>query len=232
MSVASISFVLMIVFFHQRLVSKDAFKMNYPEVKFLNNVAIGQDLAVMYIRDLITPYLENQKLLQVDIRSLQKELATLPWIENVAVVRDFPDILRIVIKSKEVIAYKIIGDDCYPISSNYEVIKFPVEYYGGLMVYGEGAENNLKSILTFLKKYNSVFEKIVAVQFVNELRWNLYFYDINNGITVKLDSDFKKGIEKLAELDALQGILSRDVSVIDLRNLDRILVKVRDVNED
>ena len=79
-------------------------------VKFLNNVAIGQDLAVMYIRDLITPYLENQKLLQVDIRSLQKELATLPWIENVAVVRDFPDILRIVIKSKEVIAYKIIGE--------------------------------------------------------------------------------------------------------------------------
>ena len=48
-----------------------------------------------------------------------------------------------------------------------------------------------------------------------------------SGILVKLDNDFEEGLSKLAELEFLQGILSKNISEIDLRDSDKILVKQR-----
>jgi hypothetical protein len=53
---ASISLVLIIFLFRQKLVSDNAFKMTYPEVLFKNELMIDKDLAIVSIRDLITPY--------------------------------------------------------------------------------------------------------------------------------------------------------------------------------
>ena len=75
--------------------------------------------------------------------------------------------------------------------------------------------------------YPKIKEKIVAVQLVNKLRFNLVLYNLSDGLLIKLDNDYSDGIERLAELDALQGILSRNISEIDLRDLEKILIKKR-----
>ena len=47
-------------------------------------------------------------------------------------------------------------------------------------------------------------------------------------LLVKLDNSYDEGLSKLAELDLLQGLLTKNISEIDLRDLDKILVKQRD----
>ena len=225
MGCASICVILIILLFRQKLVSDDAFRMGYPEVVFENDVMIDKDLAIVSIRDLITPYLEAKTLMQVDVKKLQTDIAILPWVKNVAVVRDYPDVVKIVIKSKEIIAYKVVGGNYYPIVKGGEVLKMPVDYLGGVLVFGDKSEENLEELLLFLNDYPSLLNKLVGVQFINELRWNLIFYDMVDGLVVKLDNSYENGIMKLAELDVLQGILSRNISDIDLRDLEKILVK-------
>ena len=225
---ASISVILIILLFRQRLVSEDAFKMTYPEVIFENKLSVDRDFAVSSLRDLITPYLEQEKLLDVDIQTLSTEISELPWIENVAVVRDFPNVLKIIIKSKNIIAYKALDGYYYPISDEGVLLGIPVDYESGLLVFGELAEEKLPRLLSVLKTYPNIMEKVVGVQFINGLRWNLLLYSLGeNGILVKLDNSYEDGITKLAELDLLQGFLSKNISEIDLRDLDKILIKQR-----
>ena len=225
---AFMSVVLMILLFRQKLVSDDAFKMTYPEVVFENKISFDRDLAISSLRDLIVPFLEQDKLLDLDIVALSNEIMVLPWVENVSVIRDFPNVLKIIIKPKEVIAYKANENGYYPIDKNGKVLNMSVEYQNGLLVYGEEAEENLLALLEYLKNYPNIMKNVVGVQFVNKLRWNLLFFNMDeSGILVKLDNDFEEGLSKLAELEFLQGILSKNISEIDLRDLDKILVKQR-----
>ena len=225
---ASISVILIILLFRQKLVSDDAFKMTYPEVIFENKLSVDRDFAISSLRDLITPFLEQEKLLDVDIQTLSTEISELPWIENVAVVRDFPNVLKIIIKSKNIIAYKSLEGYYYPISDDGNLLGIPVDYESGLLVFGELAEEKLPRLLSILNEYPNIMEKVVGVQFINGLRWNLLLYSLDeSGILVKLDNSYDDGITKLAELDLLQGILSKNISEIDLRDLDKILVKQR-----
>ena len=225
---AFMSVILMILLFRQKLVSDDAFKMTYPEVVFENKILFDRDLAISSLRDLIVPFLEQDKLLDLDIVALSNEIMVLPWVENVSVIRDFPNVLKIIIKPKEVIAYKANENGYYPIDKNGKVLNMSVEYQNGLLVFGEEAEENLLTLLEYLKNYPNIMKNVVGVQFVNKLRWNLLFFNMDeSGILVKLDNDFEEGLSKLAELEFLQGILSKNISEIDLRDLDKILVKQR-----
>lgn len=226
-SLSVISLMTIVFLFRQALVSDKVFKMTYPEVVFLNNLPIDKNIALISIRDLITPYSEVKKIVDVDVKGLTKTISELPWVENVSVIRDFPDVIKIVISSKQFIAYKVLNDKYYPITSSGEVLNMPVEYADGLLVFGDGAETEVLNLLKFLSKYPNLKNRLGAIQYVNGLRWNLIFYDVADGLTAKLDNDFEKGVAKLAELDVLQGILSRDISDIDLRDLTKILIKQR-----
>ncbi|MCR5506513.1 MAG: FtsQ-type POTRA domain-containing protein [bacterium] len=225
---ASISVVLIVLLLHKRLVSDDAFKMTYPEVVFVNKVSIDKDLAISSLRDLIVPFLEQEKIFDVDIENMAGAIEVLPWIENVSVSRDYPNVLKIFIKSKNIIAYKSVNGGYYPISESGELLDIPVDYESGILVFGDMSEEKVIPLLKYLKKYPNILKKVSGVQFINGLRWNLFLYDLGeNGILVKLDNLYEDGISKLAELDILQGILSKDISELDLRDLDKILVKQR-----
>ena len=131
-------------------------------------------------------------------------------------------------KSKKIIAYKALEGLYYPISEEGVLLGIPVDYESGLLAFGELVEEKLPSLLSSLSEYPNIYEKVVGVQLINGLRWNLILYSTDeNGLLVKLDDSYDEGISKLAELDLLQGILSKNISEIDLRDLDKILVKQR-----
>ena len=100
-SLSVISLMTIVFLFRQALVSDKVFKMTYPEVVFLNNLPIDKNIALISIRDLITPYSEVKKIVDVDVKGLTKTISELPWVENVSVIRDFPDVIKIVISSKQ-----------------------------------------------------------------------------------------------------------------------------------
>lgn len=226
---ASISVIAIILILRQRLVSDDAFKMSYPELVRENKMAVEEDLAISQLGEIISSYTNDRTrgIVDVDIEGLKLAIEKLGWIEDVAVVRAFPDRIKIILKSKDIVAYKMSNDKYYPIAGQGELLNVPVEYSGGLLAFGDNVEAELPELLKFLDDYPKIKGKIVAVQLVNKLRFNLVLYNLSDGLLIKLDNDYSDGIERLAELDALQGILSRNISEIDLRDLEKILIKKR-----
>ena len=226
---AILSVIVILLVLHRKLVSSNStFPIEYPDVIFLNNTAIDSDYALSQISDVTTPFMQNVTILESDIEKIKDAIKSLGWVENVSVERSFPNKLKFIISSKEIVAYKLKNNQYYPITSHGEELSKPVDYIGGLVVLGNGAENELIPLLQKIKKFPRLFNSVIAVQYINGLRFNLILYGFDaSGLVIKLDNNFNEGVNKLMELDVTQGILSRNISEIDLRDLDKILVKPR-----
>ena len=123
---------------------------------------------------------------------------------------------------------KFKNNQYYPITSHGEQLEKPEIFAGGLIVLGDNAAPEIPDILKKIKKYKRLYDSIIAIRYINGLRFNLILYSFDsNGMIIKLNKDYASGIDKLMELDALQGILSRNIAEIDLRDIEKVLVKPR-----
>ena len=226
---AALTIIVILLVLHRKLVSPNSLlPLDYPEVVFLNTPTIESDLALSQIEEVISPYTQTSNIVESDIQAMLNAINGLGWVENVAVERAFPNKLKFDIRSKSIIAYKLKNNQYYPITSYGEQLSRPTEFIGGLIALGDDVETEIVSLLQKLKRYPKLMSNLIAVQYVNGLRFNLILYSLDsNGLIVKLDNNFVDGIDRLMVLDALQGILSRNISEIDLRDLDKILIKPR-----
>ena len=64
--------------------------------------------------------------------------------------------------------------------------------------------------------------------FISHRRWNLVLDDVENGITIKLpEDDVEQAWKKLLKLDAVNGILKRKLTIIDLRLKGKVTVTLK-----
>jgi cell division protein FtsQ len=93
-------------------------------------------------------------------------------------------------------------------------------------VVGAGAEKKAADLFTMLKRCPSIKSEVVAAIFVGERRWNLR---LKSGVDVRLPEDNTDvALLRLVALNKEDRILSRDISVIDLRDADRVTVRLSD----
>jgi cell division protein FtsQ len=77
-----------------------------------------------------------------------------------------------------------------------------------------------------LRVHPALSARTRASVFVAERRWNLV---LHNGITVKLpESEAGAALAVLARIDREEGLLNRDITMIDLRLADRMIVRLSD----
>ena len=108
------------------------------------------------------------------------------------------------------------------------IIPISVDYKSGLIISGDGANENLNDFLNILKKYPRIMDKVVYMQYINGLRWNLFLYAVNDGLLIKLDNEeVELGLQKIERLDASHDLLKRNISEIDIRDINKLLVKQR-----
>ena len=89
-----------------------------------------------------------------------------------------------------------------------------------------GAQEGLPRILALLDKYPLIREQMHAAVLVAERRWNVV---LKNGIDVRLPgTDAAKALDTLVQLDRDNKLLSRDITVVDLRLADRVTVRLAD----
>ena len=70
---------------------------------------------------------------------------------------------------------------------------------------------------------NDMAADIDYIERIENRRWNI---QTNTGITVKLpEDDFAHAIANLITINKNHNILNRDITVIDMRDASRILVK-------
>jgi cell division protein FtsQ len=165
-------------------------------------------------------------LVSLDVEAAQARLTALPWIERAVVRKFYPSTLVVEITERsayalwqeegEVFVIDKDGTKLAPLEES-RFAKLP-------FLVGGGANQTAGRLLAEVLSEPAIASQMRAAVLVGGRRWDLH---LDNGVTIKLpEKQVGEALAQLAKLDAEQGLLKRDVVVVDLRLPDRITVRL------
>src|SRR6202167_3161426 len=167
-------------------------------------------------------------LLFLDADAARERLMANPWIGDAAVLKLYPDRLPITITERHAFALWQKNGRLSVIAADGTVLEPFVEnrYLGLPLVFGRDAERQAKDFLSGGDLYPDIRSALRASILVADRRWDLR---LTNGIDVQLpEDDVAAALDRLVELDRDKKLLSRDITVVDLRLPDRVTVRLSD----
>jgi cell division protein FtsQ len=167
-------------------------------------------------------------LLFLDADAARARLMANPWIADAAVLKLYPDRLQITITERVAFALWQKDGRLNVIAADGTVLEPFVEdrYLGLPLVVGAGAERQAKDFLAIIDRYPDIRSSLRASILVAERRWNLR---LANGIDVRLpETNVEDALDRLVALDRDKKLLSRDITMVDLRLPDRVTVRLSD----
>ncbi len=165
-------------------------------------------------------------ILRFDPVAAQARIEALPWIEQAIVERRLPGLIVVRIFEQRPAALWQSEGKWAVIDEAGSVIEgaSPAAFAELPKVVGDGAERHVGEILDLAERQPDLAKQIYAAIRVGNRRWNLR---LHSGIDVRLpENDPITAWERLARLESVADLLSRDVSVIDLRRDDRLLLRL------
>lgn len=171
---------------------------------------------------------ETSSLLCLDASATRRTLAGNPWIADAAVSKLYPGRLQIDIKERAPIALWQKDGRMHVIATDGTVLEeFVGLRYSNLpLVVGDGARVKARDFLEMLGRYPLIRNEVEASVLVAQRRWNVR---LKGGLDIKLpDEDVEEALQTLVTLDRSKKLLSRDISMVDLRQADRVTVRLSD----
>lgn len=171
----------------------------------------------------------STSILFVNADDMRMRLEQQPWIQSASVRKQFPDRIDIAVTERQAFALwqvngeiKVISRDGTPIapySDDPRYVDLPI-------VVGEGAQKKVGEIVDALARLPDLKSQVRAAILVAERRWTL---KMRNGIDVRLPENGVDGaLTQLVALDRDKKLLSRDITIVDLRLPDRVAVRLSD----
>ncbi|MGC2125710.1 MAG: cell division protein FtsQ/DivIB, partial [Xanthobacteraceae bacterium] len=167
-------------------------------------------------------------LLFLDADAARTRLLANPWIADAAVLKLYPDRLQITITERHAFALWQKDGRISVIAADGTVLEPFVEnrYLGLPLVVGRDAERQAKDFLAIIDRYKDIRPALRASILVADRRWDLR---LTNGINVQLpETNIEDALDRLVTLDRDKKLLSRDITVVDLRLPDRVTVRLSD----
>jgi cell division protein FtsQ len=164
-------------------------------------------------------------ILGVDLAQAKRRLETLPWVRSAAVERRLPDTLFVRIVEREPLAYwQRLGKLVMVDREGTVLPNEPLEGAGTLIVLvGADAPKAGDALLAMLAGESELATHVAAAVRIGGRRWNLR---LDNGVDVALPEDDPAAAwHRLGALERSDGILERDVELIDLRFPDRLILR-------
>ena len=173
---------------------------------------------------------EKSTLFLIDAAKARAALLQNPWIADAEVRKLYPDRLEIKIEEKKAYAiwqnkgrYAVIAKDGTVID---QIDAKDIRNSSMPFVVGAGAEKKAAELYALLARFPAIKAEVAAAVMVGERRWNLR---LKSGLDIRLpDEDADVALLRLVALDRDDKILSRDITVIDLREADRVTVRLSD----
>lgn len=164
-------------------------------------------------------------ILGVGVATVRQRLESIPWIESAVVERRLPDTIFVRLVERQPLALWQQNGKFSVIDAKGVVIQDEVGPFAGLpIVVGDDAPPNAEALLLLLATEPDLQKRVTAAVRVGGRRWNL---KLDNGIDVRLpEEDAASAWSKLAALERENKLLSRDVTAVDLRLPDRLIVRV------
>jgi cell division protein FtsQ len=170
-------------------------------------------------------------LLTLDIEAAKARIEALPWVRQATLVKLFPDSLDIAIAERDPFAlWQHDGLTSLVDRSGRVIAETSDERYAALpRVVGAGAAERVGEYTALLQAVPAIAKRARAGVLVSERRWNVV---LDNGIEVMLPPDgAEAALERVAALDASRQLLSREVAAVDVRDSDRLVLRLTEAGQ-
>ena len=164
-------------------------------------------------------------ILGIDIDAVRQRLEDLPWIETASVERRFPDQLIVSVTEAEPMALWQRSQKLYLVSRDGAVIETANlgKYAKLLIIVGEDAPKKAQDLFDILAQEPELRTHVTAAVLVGKRRWNIR---MDNDVDVKLPEDGAlEAWRHFADLNRQDNLLDKDITVVDLRQADRVVVR-------
>ena len=175
-------------------------------------------------------------ILKFDPWAAKARLEKIPWIRSSLVERRLPNLIYVRLSERHPIArwrhgqsINLIDDQGAIIALNKEgVFKegsavVPQEFANLPLFIGEGAQEKASDFLKTLSSFPLILKHLTASNFVRGRRWNIY---LDKTIEVRLpELMIKEALEVLTRLEKQDLLFARDIKMIDLRFLPKIVIR-------
>jgi cell division protein FtsQ len=165
-------------------------------------------------------------LIGFDANRARRLLEGLDWVASAKVQRLYPNQLEIAVTERAPFAiwqragvYYVIDQSGFAMSG-----LDPQQLPGLLLITGEGANMKVSALVNHLEATPALKLKVKAAARVGDRRWTLY---LDNGVKIALpETEEAQALKRVAALDQSQRILSKAISLIDLRTAGEMTVAV------
>jgi cell division protein FtsQ len=164
-------------------------------------------------------------ILGIDIDAVRQRLEDLPWIETASVERRFPDQLIVSVTEAEPMALWQRSQKLFLVSRDGAVIETANlgKYAKLLIIVGEDAPKKAQDLFDILAQEPELRTHVTAAVLVGKRRWNIR---MDNDVDVKLPEDGAlEAWRHFADLNRQNNLLDKDVTVVDMRQPDRVVVR-------
>lgn len=165
-------------------------------------------------------------LLTVDPEAARARIEALPWVKTAVVERHLPDTLFVRLTERKPLAlWQKDGQLALVDADGHVLTRDDLSRFRDLpIVIGDDAPQAARSILSVLAAEPDLYQRIEALTYVGARRWDVR---LAGGIQIQLpETDPGRAWARLADTDRREQLLARDISVVDLRLPDRLVVRL------
>lgn len=164
-------------------------------------------------------------ILGFDPHAARLRLEALPWVRTATVERRLPDTIYLHLTERAPLAlWQSDGELALIDTDGVVVARERLGRYAHLpMVVGKDVAKHAATIIGILRTSPVVDENVTAIIRISGRRWNL---KLKKGVVAELPEDgAARAVSQLAQLIARDRILERNVTAIDMRLPDRLVVR-------
>ncbi len=169
---------------------------------------------------------KDMPIFAVDIDTAQQSIADIPWIKDVSISRRLPNIVFVDIKERKPVALWQEHKKLSLIDIEGKILTTQnLEKWKELpLVVGHGSKQNIEDLVVMLKAEPVIASEVSSASRVGKRRWDLH---LKSGLLIKLpEKDKEFALRRLAVLQQEKNILAKDISIIDLRSPEKMIVKL------
>jgi cell division protein FtsQ len=165
-------------------------------------------------------------LFAFDPETTRDLLRKVSWIKDANVQRVLPDTVYIHLTERTPMALWQYQGKVRVIDAEGVALTNDLQPFMTLpFVVGDGANNKAADLLAMLAAVPEITSRLEAASWIGDRRWDL---KLKSGMTIKLpEDDVGLALRKLADSQRNDGLLDRNVELVDLREGDRFVVRTK-----
>lgn len=164
-------------------------------------------------------------IMQFDPEAARAGLERLRWVANATVERRLPNTVFVKLDERRPMALWQRDGKLALIDRDGEVLteRELGRYNNLLQIIGADAPKHAQELLGHLSTVPALFQRVNAATRIGGRRWDLH---LANGVIIRLpESDIGGALHHLADQEAKQPVLDRDIVAVDLRLPDRLVIQ-------